>query len=96
MGNYAAYEKLRQDLLILYTAEALMKNPNIKRIVGVASEPSEVTGDGTKTMICDEQSEWTDEKRKEGDEQVETTQSRRTTINASYICGVSKCLHKGH
>ena len=63
MGDYTRYSEIRQRLLFLYTREALMKNPNIKHIVGIAFEPSNTTNDGTKTMICHEQSEWTDAQR---------------------------------
>ena len=65
MGGYAAYIEIRQKLLLLYTREELMRHPNVKRIVGIAFEPSQVTHDRSETMLYHEQMEWTDEQREE-------------------------------
>jgi hypothetical protein len=63
-GGYAEYREFRTQLLVVYAYDYLRKNPQLERIVGVASEPkpsSEEESGSSEDLIYLETPEWTEE-----------------------------------
>ncbi len=64
-GGYEKYRKVRSDMLLVYCLGLLKKYPNIKTIVGVATEPMEnpraLNGSSEDMVFAEQPPEWTPE-----------------------------------
>lgn len=63
-GGYKRYREVRMSILETYAYNLLRKNPQLKRIVGIASEPKPPTGEkpgSSESLIYMEPPEWTEE-----------------------------------
>ena len=70
-GGYQQYREGRTRILEAYALTLLRKNPQFKRIVGIATEPKPPTGEkpgSSEDLIYAEQPEWTDQLEADLDE----------------------------
>lgn len=66
-GGYQRYREFRAFYLQLYAQAILMKNPEIRRIIGIGMEPPGQGEGASEDNILAFQSDWTDEERSEVD-----------------------------
>ncbi len=62
-GGYEQYRLMRTFYLKTYAQATLMKQPSLRRIIGIAMEPPNQGRGASEDCIYAEQSEWTDEDR---------------------------------
>lgn len=70
-GGYEQYRKVRTNMLEVYGLTFLQRNPQLKRIVGIATEPPTSESGGSEDLIVIEPPEWTPEFLKELEEKRE-------------------------
>lgn len=63
-GGYEQYRRVRRNILETYALTFLRKNPNLKRIIGIATEPpakSASSAGSSEDLLLAEPPEWSDE-----------------------------------
>lgn len=65
MGGYSDYRKIRVASALIYARGLLERYSYLKRIVGISCEPAGQGHGGSEDLIYIEQSDWSDEERRE-------------------------------
>ena len=63
--DYQTYRQVRTGLSARYALGALEKHPHLERVVGISCEPMGAHGRFSEDMIYAEQSDWTEEERRQ-------------------------------